>query len=131
MMLIFDDFTIWHWDIIITNISTLSPTSNLVSSPLFCIRKSIYVPFILIVVSYVLLYKLISAILANLSICTLSNAEVIYQGSNQSFSSNRFYFIMCWIHFYTNILQSLLYLSVVKYTTFIFPYFVLFAIRLI
>ena len=52
----------------------------------------------------------------------------IFKGSIESFSNNRFSFIICYIHFYLIILQKWFHWSIVKFTTFIYPYFICFVV---
>ena len=102
---------------------------------IFFIPNSIYMlgftstGFILMVLWYVLLYSL--AISSNLHICWYRGhifVNFVLQDSNKSFSNNRFFFIICWIHLYIIILKARFHLPIVKFVTFIYPYFVWFGL---
>ena len=96
------------------------------------IHAWVYINRFHFVLWYILLYLLTAS--SNLSIYTFSDIEVshafmtfIRYGSNKSFS--KFSFIISSIHFYVTILQKWFHWSILRFTEFIYPYFVSFAIR--
>ena len=102
---------------------------------IFFIPNSIYMlgftstGFILMVLWYVLLYSL--AISPNFHICWYRGhifVNFVLQDSKKSFSNSRFSFFICWKHLYIIILKAWFHLPIVKFVTFIYPYFVWFGL---
>ena len=55
----------------------------------------------------------------------------IIDGFNKSLGNNGFSFVICWIHTFIIILQPWFHWSFVKFTFFVYPFFIFFAIKLI
>ena len=114
------------------NMLILLPTLNLRPSNI-CLVLHRQVSFWLFYDMYYCIYLLFHLICQYTDFLILKSC--IYKfyslNSNKSFSNHKFTFIMCWVNVYIIILQKWFYWPIVKFTAFIYLYYVWFANRFI